>query len=144
MPAAAPLLQPRDAPHPLTGLTPTPCPPATPPQVAAVKAALKARLAEERAQGGLLRFRNPALEQRYQAWYSAGQVRARCPVSSERLLAAARGAAAVPPGWAGWAHAPARIDTTPPLSARHRPAQRRAARPPPPPGRSCPSTSPSC
>ncbi|KAL4430673.1 hypothetical protein ABPG75_005929 [Micractinium tetrahymenae] len=43
-------------------------------QVAAAKAALKARLAEERAQGSLLRFRNPDLELRYQAWYSAGQV----------------------------------------------------------------------
>ena len=45
--------------------------------VATAKAALKARQAEERAQGGLLRFRNPELESKYQAWYSAGQVGAR-------------------------------------------------------------------
>ena len=43
-------------------------------QVAAAKAALKARQAEEWALGGLLRFRNPELESKYQAWYSAGQV----------------------------------------------------------------------
>lgn len=41
---------------------------------ASLKAALNARLAEERAQGVLLRFRNPELEARYQGWHSAGQV----------------------------------------------------------------------
>lgn len=43
--------------------------------VAATKAALKACLAKEREQGALLRFCNRALECRYQAWYSSGQVR---------------------------------------------------------------------
>ncbi|KAL4432422.1 hypothetical protein ABPG77_001721 [Micractinium sp. CCAP 211/92] len=43
-------------------------------QIAAAKAAVKARRAEERAQDSLLRFRNPELESRYQSWHSAGQV----------------------------------------------------------------------
>ncbi|PRW58718.1 copper responsive regulator 1 isoform A [Chlorella sorokiniana] len=54
-------------------------------QVAAVKAALKATLAQERAQGTLLRFRNGELEGRYHSWYSAGQV----PVDVAFLVVAA-------------------------------------------------------
>lgn len=54
-------------------------------QVAAAKAALKATLAQERAQGTLLRFRNGELEGRYRAWYSAGQV----PVDVAFLVVAA-------------------------------------------------------
>ena len=46
--------------------------------MAAAKAALKASLAQERAQGTLLRFHNGELEGRYRAWCSAGQVGAAC------------------------------------------------------------------
>lgn len=46
--------------------------------MAAAKAALKASLAQERAQGTLLRFHNGELEGRYRAWCSAGQVRIAC------------------------------------------------------------------
>lgn len=42
--------------------------------IAAQKAAVRARRAVEHAQGSLLRFRNPELEGKYTAWYNSGQV----------------------------------------------------------------------
>jgi hypothetical protein len=65
-------------------------------QVAAAKAALKARQAEEWALGGLLRFRNPELESKYQAWYSAGQVGGWLVVRGQAVVALLGGV------WASW------------------------------------------
>ena len=69
-------------------------------QVAAAKATLKASLAQERAQGSLLRFRSGDLESRYQSWYSAGQVRMLCMLWSRwgaRRAAQSASAPSLPP-----------------------------------------------
>ena len=57
---------------------------------------LQATLAQERAQGTLLRFRNGELEGRYRAWYSAGQVRVRLCCAAHAVLPMRPGSPCLP------------------------------------------------